>query len=204
MVKAPPAPATRPRRLRADDRRVQIVEAAFEMIADAGLESLRTRDVARRVGINPATLHYYFPTKEDLIAGVGEHLEAGYTQARGAPRRSTTPTPLGALRRELAEAAFFRRHRPRWLAVSREFATRAARDAAAAAVMERLTTGWRRSIETVLRHGVSMGAFRRNLDPLGTSTLIVCGLWAATTLLQVSDKEFRAMCREMERSVVRS
>src|SRR5947208_9570069 len=30
----------------------------------------RTRDVAAKVGVNIATLHYYFPTKEKLIRGV--------------------------------------------------------------------------------------------------------------------------------------
>jgi len=192
-------PATR---LRADARRAQIIDTAFNLIADAGLEGLRTRDVAASVGINPATLHYYFPTKEDLILGVGEHLEAGYIRERTTDRPSTAPTPLRALRSELADAAFFRTQRPRWIAVSREFATRAPRDAAAAAVVERLTMGWRRSIEAVLRDGRSAGVFRANLDPRGASILIVSALWAATTFLQTSDRDFRALCRELERSVI--
>jgi AcrR family transcriptional regulator len=198
----PPAPAARQRRLRADDRRAQIIETAFEMIADAGLERFRTRDVAAKAGINTATLHYYFPTKEDLILGVGEQLEAGYSQTRAPDRPSTARTPVQALRRELADAAFFRTQRPRWLAVSRELATRAPRDAAAAAVIERLTTGWRRSIEAVLRDGAATRAFRANLDPRGASILIVSALWAATMFLQVSDVEFRALCRELERSMI--
>lgn len=62
-------------RLRGHIRRQQIVEAAFAMIAEAGHERLRTRDVANRVGINPANLHHYFATKELLIVGVVAHLE---------------------------------------------------------------------------------------------------------------------------------
>jgi AcrR family transcriptional regulator len=197
----PPAPTARQHRLRADDRRAQIIDTAFKMIADAGLERFRTRDVAVKVGINTGTLHYYFPTKEDLILGVGEHLEAGYIQGSAADRPPAR-TPLQALRRELADAAFFRTQRPRWLAVAREFSTRAPRDQAAAAVMERLTTGWRRSIEAVLRQGAAARVFRANLDPRGASTLIVSALWAATMFLQVSDREFRALCRELERSIV--
>lgn len=42
------------------------------MIADAALEKFRTRDVAAKAGINTATLHHYFPTKEDLILAIGE------------------------------------------------------------------------------------------------------------------------------------
>ncbi len=188
-------------RLRADARRAQIVETAFGMIAADGLEQFRTRDVAERVGINPATLHHYFPTKEDLILGVGEHLEAAFINAR---ETSTTPrrlTPLQALRREFADAAVVRKRRQRWLAVSRELATRAPRDAAAAAVVRRLTAGWRASIESVLDAGVADGSFRADLDARGASLVIVSALWAANAFLQLPDREFRKLCRELERSV---
>jgi AcrR family transcriptional regulator len=148
-------------------------------------------------------LHYYFPTKEDLILTVGGHLEAGYIQARTAGRPSPASTPLVALRQELADAAFFRKERPLWRAVSREFAARAPRDPAAAAVMERLTTGWCRSVETVLREGIAEGVFRADLNPRGASTMIVSSLWAAATFLTLSDTEFRALCRALEQAVVR-
>ena len=54
-------------------RRQELVRAAFQLIAKNGFEGLRTRDVADLVGVNIATLHYYFPTKESLIRGVLEH-----------------------------------------------------------------------------------------------------------------------------------
>src|SRR3954470_10696985 len=62
-----PASATR------DDRRAELVEAAYQLIAEKGIEGLRTRDVAARVGINISTLHYHFDTKEKLIAGVVDY-----------------------------------------------------------------------------------------------------------------------------------
>jgi AcrR family transcriptional regulator len=195
---------TRRHRLNAADRRAQIVEAAFEMVAESGLERFRTRDVAARVGINPATLHHYFPTKEDLIVAVGAHLEASYARGRvlrGTPRPET---PLQKLRGELADAAFFRRRRPQWQAVSREFAARAPRDPAAAAVLKRLTTGWRGAIEALLREGIASGAFRPDLDPYRASILILGALWAGTTSLQLSDGEFRALRQELEQLVVTS
>src|SRR5215831_13655333 len=55
------------------DRRHALVAAAFQRIASEGFEGLRTRDVAADVGVNIATLHYYFPTKEALIRGVIGH-----------------------------------------------------------------------------------------------------------------------------------
>ena len=55
------------------DRRSALVLAAYRQIAARGFEGLRTREVAAEVGVNIATLHYYFPTKEKLIEGVVEH-----------------------------------------------------------------------------------------------------------------------------------
>src|SRR5215469_15139511 len=55
------------------DRRSALVQAAYARIARQGFEGLRTRDVAADVGVNIATLHYYFPTKEALIRGVVGH-----------------------------------------------------------------------------------------------------------------------------------
>src|SRR5947208_16705160 len=54
----------------AGDRRGALVFAAYNRIARHGFEGLRTRDVAADVGVNIATLHYYFPTKEGLIRAV--------------------------------------------------------------------------------------------------------------------------------------
>jgi AcrR family transcriptional regulator len=186
--------------LPAEERRAQIIESAFTRVVEAGLEGLRTRDVARQAGINIATLHHYFPTKEDLISAVGRHLETGYVQGR--PRRAVARTPRQALRQEFTDVAFFRSHHPEWFAVSREFATRAPRDATAAAVMKRLTSGWQRSIESILQAGVTAGVFRENLDPRAASAFIIRALWAGTVFLPLPDRDFKALCRELERSVV--
>src|SRR3979411_665872 len=68
-----PVAATRPVRSHKEDRQQALVRAAFNQIAERGFEGLRTREVAAGVGLNIATLHYYFPTKEALIRGVVAH-----------------------------------------------------------------------------------------------------------------------------------
>src|SRR5438045_9235938 len=55
------------------DRRSALVLAAYRGVARRGFEGLRTREVAAEVGVNIATLHYYFPTKESLIRAVLDH-----------------------------------------------------------------------------------------------------------------------------------
>src|SRR5919204_449135 len=55
------------------DRRRALIAAAYARIANEGFEGLRTREVAADVGVNIATLHYYFPTKDALIRAVVGH-----------------------------------------------------------------------------------------------------------------------------------
>jgi AcrR family transcriptional regulator len=79
------------RRAPTDDRRAAIAKAARELIAEKGVEGLRTRDIADRVGINVATMHYHVPTKEALIELVAESLQLffhGQSIARPSSQRA--------------------------------------------------------------------------------------------------------------------
>src|ERR1700749_2200538 len=73
-------PTTAPLRQTTDDRRAAIAAAARALIVEKGFEGLRTRDIAARVGINVATLHYHVPSKEALIELVAESLRAEFMQ----------------------------------------------------------------------------------------------------------------------------
>ena len=71
-----------------DDRRREIAAAARDLIVEKGVEGLRTRDIAERVGINVATLHYHVPTKEALIELVAELAARGIHQPAPSPARA--------------------------------------------------------------------------------------------------------------------
>src|SRR5437899_9623260 len=83
-----PAAGTNVVRSRKEGREQALVQAAFNQIAERGFEGLRTREVAAGVGLNIATLHYYFPTKEPLIRGDVAH---------AMDRLLSTLTPHGSL-----------------------------------------------------------------------------------------------------------
>jgi AcrR family transcriptional regulator len=188
------------RRLKADDRRRQILETAFAMVAEKGFEGLRTRDVAERAGINSATLHHYFATKEALIEGVAAHLEAQYMTDR-APRPATeedAPAALRALRQEFADVAFFRREHPTTWAVSREFMLRAPREEAVATLVRRLNERWCAGVERVLADGRDAGVFRAGLDPAAAALAVVGALWGSIVLTDPTQARFDAVCREIE------
>src|SRR5690242_20620144 len=77
------------------ERRAAVALAARALIIEKGLEGLRTRDIAERVGINIATLHYHVPTKEALIGLVAESMRDEFAaQSRARPRSGLTPTEL--------------------------------------------------------------------------------------------------------------
>jgi AcrR family transcriptional regulator len=66
-----------------DERRRSLVLAAYHLIAEGGLERLRTRDIAARAGMNIATLHYYFPGKEDVHCAI--RTRAAFAARSGHP-----------------------------------------------------------------------------------------------------------------------
>jgi AcrR family transcriptional regulator len=48
--------------------REQIVEAASEVLGETGPAKMRVQEVARRAGVSPTLLYYYFDGKHDLVA----------------------------------------------------------------------------------------------------------------------------------------
>ncbi len=156
--KAPPDP---------ESRRQELVLAAFKRVAEAGFEGLRTRDVAGEVGVNIATLHYYYPTKEALIRAVVGH-------AMGLFR--TTFDSHGSPGEQLA--AHFRgvrrlsRDSPELFAVMGELAQRSARDPAIASIFKEMNDTWHATLRTLLRHAQAAGVVDAGLDPDATAALV--------------------------------
>lgn len=146
-------------------QRQALVQAAFDVIAEGGFERLRTREVAARVGVNIATLHYYFATKEDLIRAVAWHVQhhLATTHAPWLPDVGDL-SPLEALRAELDDMRYQLERDPRIYAVLFELSWRGLRDSATRAVMREIDRGWQDYIESLLTEGVRRGDFRADLD----------------------------------------
>lgn len=53
-------------------RREDIQSAAYDLMGTEGLETVHARTVAQKLGINHATVHYYFPTRADLLVGIAD------------------------------------------------------------------------------------------------------------------------------------
>jgi TetR/AcrR family transcriptional repressor of nem operon len=158
-----------------EKRREELIRAAFKQIAEHGFEGLRTRDVANEVGVNIATLHYYFPTKESLIRGVLDHAMERF-------RSTLEPhgSPSDQLRNHLRAVRKLMSAEPELAAVMSELALRSTRDKAIASIMDTMYDVWQTTMRGLLRRAVREGGAPRELDSDAMAALIIATLTAMT------------------------
>jgi AcrR family transcriptional regulator len=157
-------------------RRLALLRAAFDVIAEVGFEGLRTRAVAQRAGVNIATLHYYFPTKQQLIEGVAEWMGARFVTLHGpSPQPSGIPA-LDRLRQEFSDGLFYRLEHPELLLVIQEFSLRGKRDPEVQKIVLQLNGYWRSGLEYLIRSGIDEGSFRNDLPVADLLTFVMVAL----------------------------
>jgi AcrR family transcriptional regulator len=163
-MKSPAAESLIPVLTEQVDRRRSLLQATFDVIATSGFEGLRTRAVAQRAGVNIATLHYYFPTKQALIEGLAQFL-SGIFASLHAPRPATTGRrALDHLRQEFIDARFYHERYPELEVVLQELALRANRDPVVGLALGSLVSSWRSWVESFVAEGMADGTFRQDLD----------------------------------------
>ncbi|MEO7221379.1 MAG: TetR/AcrR family transcriptional regulator [Devosia sp.] len=188
------------RRLPNDDRRAAIAKAARELIVEKGVEGLRTRDIAERVGINVATLHYHVPSKEALIELVAESLQLFFrSQSLARPRAHLT-----AQQRMDLEFVDFREvalERPEIMLVFSELMERARRDERIAEAILPLKKKWRQMLVDLLSEGVSEGAYRHDLDPDAFATILMSTMIGFCRNRQKESGAYERLVAEIKRSI---
>ena len=146
------------------DRKKEVIQAAFDLIARKGLEGLRTREVAAACNINPATLHYYFPTKEALIQGVVDHLVAWFSHPIDDLAVEAPMSAAEAIRWEFQDSADRMRRYGEFFQVLAELWLRANRDPVIGRILETMNARWHNHLVSLLKQGVESGEFRADLD----------------------------------------
>src|SRR3989440_2259178 len=186
-------PARQPARSK-DERRQGLVEAAFNEIAERGFEGLRTREVAAEVGVNIATLHYYFPTKESLIRAVLDH-------AMGRFRTTLAPhgSPADQLRNYLRATRKLMLDEPELGAVMAELALRSIRDDSIGSIMNEMYDVWHVTLRGLLRRAVKEGKLRPEADSDAVAALIIATLTAMTLPVMSDARRGDQALRQLER-----
>ena len=176
------------------DRRGALVRAAYNQIAEHGFEGLRTREVAGEAGVNIATLHYYFPTKEKLIEGVVEH---------AMERFRTTLAPHGSpsdqLRNHLQSVKRLVQEEPQLGIVMGELTLRSARDPGIARIMLETNEGWHRTVRGLLRRAVKEGNLRPEMDSDEVAAMVVATLRNLTLPVASTGARGDQALRQLER-----
>ena len=157
---------------RGDERRQELVIAAYQVIAQKGFDGLRVRDVAARAGVNIATLHYYFPTKEDLVRAVVGHARHQF-ETHQIPAAPTPQDAAQKLRLEFVDLEYQIDHYPDLFIVLHELRLQARRNTAIKAILDELETGWHEYLEGIFREGLQSQVFRTDLDPDRAAWLVI-------------------------------
>jgi len=153
------------------DRRRALVAAAYARLASGGFEGLRTRDVAADVGVNIATLHYYFPTKEALIRAV-----IGFAVGRFHDTMPGAGSAVDQLRGHLRAVAHLLKTDPELWAVMGELVLRAPRDPDLAGIFRQTDGFWHRTLADLIQRCVDEGAIDATLDADGTARLLIVAI----------------------------
>jgi len=155
----------------AEPRREALVLAAYRRLAEAGFEGLRTRDVAAEVGVNIATLHYYFPSKEALIRGVVGHAMGRFRTAFAPGSR-----PGEQLAAQFQGIRRLAKDEPELFMVMGELALRSGRDKAIAAIFHETIEAWHSTLRTLVGHAQKEGFVDKRLDPDTVASLVIATL----------------------------
>lgn len=152
-----------------DERRQQILAAAAAVFQEKGFQGARTKEICARAGLSAGTVFRHFRTKEEIIATIAElEFAAGTECIRHLGTREgfcwmarmtvkDWPILLPESRYKLGADA--------WLELSRNPKYRGK--------VVKLDCSMRAILGKAMRKGQKEGWVRRELEPMGTASLLV-------------------------------
>ena len=146
-------------------RRLQTLDAAVEVIGERGLCETRVADIASKAGLSPALLLYYFGSKDNLLTEALTYAEDAF-YLKTFHELSAIDDPRMRLIRltQLSMPPLRGKYTGDWT-LWIELWTRALRDANVAQKREALDRRWRNTISDIVRAGQKSGHFDRSQDP---------------------------------------
>jgi AcrR family transcriptional regulator len=155
---------------KADERSEQLIAAGYRTALRGGLAGLRTRDVATEAGVTVATLHYYFPTKEDLVRGI-----VGYAIRERIIVMLVDSAPEGLpwLRAMLTGLRKQADEEPGHFRLLHELIWISHTDPAVHALLDRWHGDWHAALVRHLEAGQRQGDIRSDMDTAATAAMIM-------------------------------
>ncbi|SHE35021.1 transcriptional regulator, TetR family [Seinonella peptonophila] len=175
-----------------EDRSQTLILAAYHTIAEKGFEGLRLREVADRVGLNHATLHHYFPTKEALVQAV-----VLYVTQRFAQTVPIGETPVEQLRSHLHLIQQLMQEEPALFIALNEAKLRAQRDPIIRITVQKQAEAWHEFLVNILREGIKQGNWSESLDVEAVASAIIALI--NSTNIGLSSKRTKQAMQQLER-----
>ena len=172
-----------------------IVLAAYESIAERGVEQLRLQHVAEEAGIEESTLRESFATKTDLIAAVLEDITRQFWCSV-----LDEGTPAERLRRHLTLLAEMVLARPMLFVVLADLEFHARRNPLVRSVVEDDERGWRRALADIFRDGAEDAIWPPGLDEEAAVELVI----ATAKGVRIAPEKARAVFEQLERILLQS
>jgi AcrR family transcriptional regulator len=175
-------------------RRLQTLEAAVEVIGERGLCDTRIADIARRAGLSPALLLYYFGSKDNLLTEALTFSEDRFYLSIFHELSDITDSPSRLIK--LIDMAIppdkpggrITGDWTLWV----ELWSRALRDDEASRKRAALDRRWRTTIADIVRTGQRNGEFLSTADPDEFSLRIAALMDGLLIQLLLDDPEISA------------
>jgi AcrR family transcriptional regulator len=154
-----------------ETRRTEIVRAAWELVAERGVDAVRIQDIAASVGTSTGTIHYYFRDRADILAAALEFSAKRFTRRKARQ----VPDEVPYLERILIlidSQLVGESTRQEW-AVWIEFWGEATRQERFAELNREVYTQWRNLVADQVRGGQQVGEFPADVVPEDFATDLI-------------------------------
>jgi AcrR family transcriptional regulator len=134
-----------------NERREHVLNAAMEAIAEVGVDKLRMTDIAKKAGMTPGHILYYFGRKDRILVET-LHWSETELERRRAEALAGIPDPHGKLQQFIVLYLPTGRDDMRWRLWTQVWA-HPQRDPETLAELERSFETWRRDLAGILEAG---------------------------------------------------
>ena len=180
-------------------RRVALIDATLDCIAEGGPQAATVRAIALKAGVTPGLIKHYFDTKEDLVASAHETLMTRMTEASAAALDDLPADPVARLAGFITNAVTPPVVDPRAMALWAASMQLVPRDAAMRDVHEATYLAFRDRLERMIAN--ALAAAGKPHDRATTRALAIAGnalldgLWIEASVLpdQFAQGEMRSI-----------
>jgi AcrR family transcriptional regulator len=181
-----------------DVRRQFILDAAQDLIYEAGLEGFRVREVAERSGMHHASMMHYFPNREALLRGVVERIVASLDRVPTTDARGFIGSPRDLLHTHFQHVLHQMHAFPKRFVVLNELFLRAMRDEEVRQILSATDASWHQFLIPLITFGVAQGGFRADLHPEATATIITSFFKGLSTQLNLAPDQLQHAVAQLE------